>query len=222
MTYLVSDVHGRLDRLTKLLKEIAFGAEDELYILGDAADRGPDGLKIFEFVMNTPNVHMIRGNHELLLLEALDSPADETCMARWYRNGGRVTHEAVDRLSEQKRRELFDFLYALPINLELSVNGKTFLLSHGAPLMCFGKMETKYTDPDRFAVWARPTAEDWMPEDKITVFGHTSVRHFHDVFPLAIWYGKNRINIDCGCAYEGDAGRLGCLRLEDMKEFYAQ
>ena len=29
------------------------------------------------------------------------------------------------------------------------------------------------------------------------------------------------IGIDCGCAYE-DYGRLACLRLDDMREFYSE
>ena len=30
-----------------------------------------------------------------------------------------------------------------------------------------------------------------------------------------------RIGIDCGCAW-GTDGRLGCLRLDDMQEFYSE
>lgn len=30
----------------------------------------------------------------------------------------------------------------------------------------------------------------------------------------------HHIAIDCGCSFPG--GRLGCLRLEDMKEFYVE
>ena len=34
-----------------------------------------------------------------------------------------------------------------------------------------------------------------------------------------IWKGDNAIGIDCGSGYE--YGRLSCLRLDDMKEFYS-
>ena len=37
---------------------------------------------------------------------------------------------------------------------------------------------------------------------------------------MRIYHGNQMIGIDCGCAYKD--GRLGCLRLDDMKEFYSQ
>lgn len=36
--------------------------------------------------------------------------------------------------------------------------------------------------------------------------------------PMSIWHGDGRIGIDCGACFAG--GRLGCLRLDDLKEFY--
>ena len=41
------------------------------------------------------------------------------------------------------------------------------------------------------------------------------------LYPMAIWHGRNKIGIDCGCARGAD-GRLGCLRLDDMQEFYSE
>lgn len=38
--------------------------------------------------------------------------------------------------------------------------------------------------------------------------------------PGFIYQANNHIAIDCGCSFPG--GRLGCLRLEDMKEFYVE
>ena len=38
--------------------------------------------------------------------------------------------------------------------------------------------------------------------------------------PRYIYQANNHIAIDCGCVFQG--GRLGCLRLEDMKEFYVE
>jgi hypothetical protein len=34
----------------------------------------------------------------------------------------------------------------------------------------------------------------------------------------SILFAPTWINIDCGCTFDG--GRLGCLRLEDWKEYY--
>ena len=48
---------------------------------------------------------------------------------------------------------------------------------------------------------------------------HLITLHFQDNNPLSIWKSEKAIGIDCGCGYE--YGRLGCLRLDDMKEFYS-
>ena len=46
---------------------------------------------------------------------------------------------------------------------------------------------------------------------------------------MDIWFGKGLIGIDCGASYpegedpwSGRRGRLACLRLDDMKEFYSE
>ena len=40
---------------------------------------------------------------------------------------------------------------------------------------------------------------------------------------MTIYYGKDKIGIDCGSGYpEGSQGRLACLRLDDMQEFYSE
>ena len=51
-TYVISDLHGQYKMFLKLLEKVAFSDADELYMLGDAVDRGPDGIKILQHVMN--------------------------------------------------------------------------------------------------------------------------------------------------------------------------
>ena len=38
MTYVVSDIHGCLDKFNRLLREIRFTDNDILYVLGDIVD----------------------------------------------------------------------------------------------------------------------------------------------------------------------------------------
>ena len=42
MRYIVSDIHGCYDQYQMLLEKIQFSEEDELYVLGDVVDRGPE------------------------------------------------------------------------------------------------------------------------------------------------------------------------------------
>lgn len=44
-TYVMSDIHGCFDEFMQMLDLISFGSADELYVLGDVIDRGPEPIK---------------------------------------------------------------------------------------------------------------------------------------------------------------------------------
>ena len=45
MLYVCSDIHGCYDEYLELLKKIKFRDSDDLYVLGDAVDRGPKPIE---------------------------------------------------------------------------------------------------------------------------------------------------------------------------------
>ena len=45
-TYVVSDVHGYYNLFMNVLSQVGFSDRDYLWLIGDAIDRGPDGIKI--------------------------------------------------------------------------------------------------------------------------------------------------------------------------------
>ena len=53
MIYAMSDLHGCYDKYIKMLEKINFSNDDTLYILGDIVDRGADGIKILQDIMQT-------------------------------------------------------------------------------------------------------------------------------------------------------------------------
>lgn len=99
MTYVISDIHGRYDKYSAMLERIKFGEDDTLYALGDLIDRCDDGLKIMLDMMRRPNVHILMGNHEAMMLDALHSMAEITeesveKLTIWLLNGGKPTLDA--------------------------------------------------------------------------------------------------------------------------------
>lgn len=72
MRYIVSDIHGCYKEYRTLLEKIAFSDEDELYVLGDAMDRGAEPIKVIQDMMNRANVFYIIGNHDYMMLSALN------------------------------------------------------------------------------------------------------------------------------------------------------
>ena len=85
--YVLSDIHGYLNRFTSMLERIGFSDQDTLYILGDVIDRGPEGVRLLEQIRQTPNMILLLGNHEYMCLQAHAPEATERDLYRWSRKG---------------------------------------------------------------------------------------------------------------------------------------
>lgn len=229
MIYVMSDIHGHEDRFNSIMKQINLQSDDTLYILGDVIDRNKNGIRILRKLMAMPNVKMLLGNHELMMLEAIqslkDNPKDRYSyeMRLWYNNGGYVTHNYLKHIKRSIREEIYSFLGKLPVNLEVTVNGVCYKLCHASPIENWSKSalnSLKYDTKDKYAVWKRRTSADGVPQGFSLIFGHTPTCNLQKGYPWRIFKGKKAFGIDCGCGY--DEGRLLCLRLDDMKEFYSE
>ena len=106
MTYVISDLHGCLDKWQAMLEQIKLKETDMLFVLGDVVDRGPSPIPLLLDLMMRPNVFPILGNHECsMLLCVQDLPLDTTLqnlpqrvskgslpsLRMWMKNGGRTT-----------------------------------------------------------------------------------------------------------------------------------
>lgn len=146
MIYVMSDIHGQKRRFDSVMKQINLQPEDTLYVLGDVIDRNPDGIKILRQIMAMSNAKMLLGNHELMMMNALyyPPPEDEEWpeyyyerkQSLWYRNGGEITHNYLKHIKKTVRQEIFEYLEKLPVNMEITVNGRQFILTHAAPPSC--------------------------------------------------------------------------------------
>lgn len=234
MIYVLSDIHGNMKRFDSIIEQINLRSEDTLYVLGDVIDRYPDGIKILRRLMEMNNVKMLLGNHEHMMLNALDpiTEDDKFEQARslrlWYRNGGSVTHNYIKHIRKDVRKEIFEFLRKLPINIKIEVNGKKYLLVHGSPLENYSWIYREYETAEKFAVWERWSVCAPIPEGYTLIFGHTPTIRFQDKDILEIWVSDTAIGIDCGSGYPNSnfkgepISRLACLRLDDMKVFYSK
>ncbi len=231
MTYCMSDIHGEYEKFIKMLKVIDLKDDDTLYILGDVLDRGKDPIKTMLKIMEMPNVELLIGNHELMLLELekkgleriltsdiadLEEGVLEALM-NWVYNGSSPTIEQLRALTPKQQEDVIDHIKNALAYEQLTVNGQKFLLVH-AGLMNFDRE----TDISEYAlyemVWARPDLSEPYFDDVYTVIGHTPTQLVKECdTPGRIFKKNNFIMIDCGCSM---GGSLGCLRLDDMKEFY--
>jgi serine/threonine protein phosphatase 1 len=87
----IGDVHGEYHRLVRLLEKPDLNGRHVVF-LGDLIDRGPDSFAVLESVSYltdnwTPGVTVLRGNHEQILLDFLQS----SDASAFLRNGGLTT-----------------------------------------------------------------------------------------------------------------------------------
>lgn len=90
---------------------------------------------------------------------------------------------------------------------------------HGTPLEAQHLSIREYESPEEFSVWHRLRPHDMLYMDKLVIYGHTPVFCYESDLPAKIMIRRDKIDIDCGSGYE--FGRLACLRLDDMAEFYS-
>ncbi len=93
--YVTSDAHGHVRALDEALSKISLTSDDTLYVLGDMIDRGPDPVGVIKLVRSLPNAHVLKGNHEQIMLDAIigQDPLDAET---WDINGGWTTREQLN------------------------------------------------------------------------------------------------------------------------------
>lgn len=214
MIYCMSDLHGERDLFAQMLAQISFCDQDQLYIIGDVIDRGPQGVELLEQIMAAPNMTLLLGNHEQMCLSTLGPHNEFGARELWRQNGGMSTYRTLRyRRSPRQRSQILQFLSGLPDHLDLTVEGQNFHLVHGCP------------GPDRDTrLWGRVEPDSQSPlRDTICIVGHTPTAFLtgRTEEDLSIWHGNGMIDLDCGCGnLNAPHRRLACLRLEDLAEFY--
>lgn len=243
MNYVISDIHGHYDKYLQMLKKINFQEEDNLYVLGDVLDRGPDGIKILQDMMMRLNVIPILGNHEYmasicmawLLQEVTDNSIDNIDqdvlqgLTEWMSVGGEATISEVHKLDLEEREMLVDYLSEFELYDIVEAGGKMFVLVH-AGLDHFSPERELEDYHFSEMLFHRPDYDKVYFENMLLVTGHTPTRAIYaeqqgvrleELEPAqyqdVILKKNNHIAIDCGCGF---GGRLACLCLETMEEYY--
>lgn len=234
MIYAMSDIHGEYDKYLKMLDKIRFGEEDTLYILGDVVDRGDQPARILQNMAMRENVFPIMGNHEAVAMEMMkrllveiteenaESHIDAELMSRlmdWQMDGGSATMKDFRRLTPDERADLMDYMSDFSLYETVDAGERTFVLVHAGlhnfspsrPLRSYRADELLFERHD----YGRRYFDD--PSIYI-VTGHTPTLALTG--KAEIYHANNNILIDCGAAFPG--GRLACLCLDTMEEFYVE
>lgn len=218
MTYVISDIHGCYAEYRELLEKIGFDDGDELYVLGDAMDRGPDPMGVIRDLMNRPNVTYLLGNHDHMMLNALSrlavdvteanlselTDADFRAFLHWLSQGGDTTMDQFKLLSREERRDILNYLECAPCYELLEREDELYILVH-AGIRNFDPMkELDEYEPIDF-LWERlDYSRRYFPSQRIfLVTGHTPTQLIGDGRPL-VYQDNGHIAIDCGCVFGGN------------------
>jgi len=215
--FAISDIHGCADTFEALLNKIQFSTEDELYLLGDYIDRGPDSKGVIEDIWQLQDegyhIKCLRGNHEQLMI---DSKIDRQSAYIWMVNGGDKALDSFGGLIlDEVPQKYFDWMENLPYYFEVD----NFILVHAG---------FKFDMPDPFLekhamIWQRGWYQrinyDWLG-DRIIVHGHTPMSSFKIQNSFTTIKKTQYLDIDAGCVFKNrilGGGKLCAMDLTNME-----
>lgn len=202
----VPDIHGCYASFSNLLDAIALTKDDQLFLLGDYIDRGPQSARVIEKIIRLQRlgyqIHPLRGNHEQMLLETyFEAPK------RLYEH--LMLQQAIDLLDDSQRLsyDILYFLLCLPFFIELDCA----ILVHGgidpnerSPFEAFDKL-----------LWTRDNrGVEPVLKGKKLIHGHTPRLLFQ--IREAIEKNAPIINLDNGCVFTDSSGETGNLLCYDI------
>lgn len=187
-TYAFTDLHGIYD-LWAQIRDYC-DETDTLYFLGDAADRGLDGLKIIKELIADKRVIYLLGNHEEMMLNTIqcylpnfDGSIDpmETEEWIWMQNGGYSTLDDFKQESDAMKIAIFRELQKLKDHTKyINKNNQTIYLCHaGTQFNWRGYWSmSNYRNFNHYTWDRRHFRLPWeKDENSFMVHGHTPVHY---------------------------------------------
>jgi len=151
----ISDIHGNLESLSALPESY-----DELWVLGDLVNYGPDPGAVVDFVRSHATI-VVRGNHD----HAVGFNEDPRCSPP-YREMAKETMQFTRSLLS---RDQIEYLASLPLIVERTVQDTRFVLCHAAP-----------SDP--LYKYVPANSPQWAEEMKLVSADVLLVGHTHTPF----------------------------------------
>ncbi len=209
----IGDIHGCLKSLEALMDQLTSYDDRQYVFVGDYIDRGPDSKGVVDYLMDLrkkKDCIFIRGNHEQMLLDAVENDAPDL----WMMNGGRTTLQSygTDIGSMEIPKDHMEFYRET--RLYYDTDNYFFVHAGLSPARTVRQSieEEKYHKDflwERSHLNAKETA--W---EKDVVFGHTPRNQ-----PIQ---KGHKIGIDTGCVYKSlGYGTLTAVLLPE-EEFIQQ
>lgn len=211
-TLVISDIHGELEKFDQLLEKVEYDAKaDQLILLGDYVDRGPDPRGVLNRVMalKEQGAIVLRGNHDDMMVAAADGEPE--AWQRWEMNGAIYTLKSYDPSIEKMvipNDDMFKRHVSFIKEMNYYYQTDDYIFVHAG---VDPDIPVEETDPFTL-VWIRESFHHGYHGERTVVFGHTPTAFFNGDGNFDVYYGKNNIiGIDGGAVF---GGQLNCLELE--------
>lgn len=211
--FVCSDIHGNIEAFMNLLNKIRFSTNDFMVVNGDVIDRGLNGVDILLFLMkNKENFLFIKGNHEEMMLDALNALIDgksiKEALGLWFYNGGEPTYNALGKLDTDVVCDIMNFVMDAPyVSVVKKDNKPCSYIAHAGInktwLECLrnGNIPQTYEHggiPTNAITWSR---DQWWNSkndlDHLVITGHTHSTHFGGELGKPLYdAGKQRLILD--------------------------
>jgi serine/threonine protein phosphatase 1 len=231
----ISDIHGCVETFRTLLtQQVHLTPDDELYLLGDYVDRGPDSKGVLDHILHLREsgyqVHCLKGNHEEMMYKAA---FDSQEVEMWLYNGGKETLMSFgleDPAALPKR--YLDMIQDMDFYFEVD----KFILVH-AGLNFSGvsapdkgeegflwQVHNPLTDHNSM-LWIRWWYDNinwnWL-RDRMIIHGHTPIET-DEISEMSLALKEDRVlDIDNGCfaKYRDGLGQLCAFDMTHRKLYF--
>ncbi len=216
----ISDIHGELELFNELLEKVNYNpSRDQLILLGDYIDRGPDSKGVLNRVMELKDngAIVLRGNHDEMMVNSVDGVLG--AKERWERNKGLATLQGYDstlNIMTNPRTKEFTTHVNFIRSLDYYYETDNYIFVHAGvePGVSMTSADTHKL------VWIREEFYEKYTGAKTIIFGHTPTHLLWGERKLDVFFGENNIiGIDGGAAY---GGQLNCLELPSKKVYYTR
>lgn len=231
MRYIVSDIHGCFDQYRALLEKIHFSDEDELYVLGDVVDRGPEPIKVLQDMMERPNVIFILGNHDFVMyslmrtlaVEITEENYDKQLTADilrdynlWLQDGGSVTAEQFRKLAPLEMADILDYIAGASLYEVLENNGKEYRLVHAGISDFASDKGLEEYELYNFLEERADYSKRYYPQENIfLVTGHTPTVLIDGWGKPEVYRAHGHIALDSACVAGGKLAAF-CVETEEV------
>jgi hypothetical protein len=193
-TLVIGDVHGCYEELRRLLDKAKVGSGEEVVLVGDLVNKGPDSIGVVRFCREN-GVRAVMGNHDDYLLR---------CLASRRKGDTKNYSESVKKIAKRMSEEDVAWLGALPLWIRLMGHRSIVVHAGLVPGLALD-------DQDRDTLLtARSIRDDGTPTKRIeegvpwaslhrgpshVFFGHDAVRGLQRY--------RHATGLDTGCVYGG-------------------